>query len=160
MRTPGLMAAAMLLASFTANAQTPEPTLDFSSAATIREACLAHAQEHGEAVAVSVYDQAGMLVTYARLDGTLPAAADIALWKGKSAAMYRRPTAETGEWDAPEAPHIATFMGGLPIFSEDGAPLGGVGVSGAPSEFDEACSATGIAAAGLLSSRPAAGSED
>ncbi|MCI4644636.1 MAG: heme-binding protein [Hyphomonadaceae bacterium] len=144
---------------FAAGAQTPQPTLDLHSAAVIRDACLSHAKENSQMVAVAVCDQAGDMMAYARMDGTLPAAADIAQWKGKSAALYQRPTTETAEWNAPEAPHISTFMGGLPIFTGDGAPLGGVGVSGAPSEFDEACGGIGIEAAELFSARPEAGAD-
>ena len=44
---------------------------------------------------------------------------------------------------------MATWRGGLPIRLATGQLIGGVGVSGAPSEFDEECGNTGIAAAGL-----------
>ena len=156
MRTLFLVATATSFTTLAAHAQSAQPTLDLQAAAVIRDACLSHAEENGQTVAVSVFDQGGNLVTFARLDGTSLAAQEISQWKGKSAAMYRRSTLETREWNAPEAPGIATFQGGLAIFSQDGAPLGGVGVSGAPSAFDEACAAVGLEAAGLLSARPEA----
>lgn len=154
------MAVSTLIGALAAHAQTPQPALDLHSAAVIRDACLSHAEDNGQTVAVAVFDQGGNLVTFARLDGTSLAAQDISQWKGRSAAMYRRSTLETREWNAPEAPGIATFQGGLAIFSQEGAPLGGVGVSGAPSAFDEACAAVGLEAAGLLSAPPEAETPD
>ena len=109
------MAVSTLIGALAAHAQTPQPALDLHSAAVIRDACLSHAEDNGQTVAVAVFDQGGNLVTFARLDGTSLAAQDISQWKGRSAAMYRRSTLETREWNAPEAPGIATFQGGLAI---------------------------------------------
>ncbi|MEP6276321.1 heme-binding protein, partial [Hyphomonas sp.] len=44
---------------------------------------------------------------------------------------------------------VATWRGGLPIHLESGELIGGVGVSGAPSAFDEAGGNAGIEAADL-----------
>ncbi|MND09203.1 hypothetical protein D3C83_323520 [compost metagenome] len=54
----------------------------------------------------------------------------------------------TAEWGR-GPPGLATWEGGLPIFSADGVALGGVGVSGADSAEDAACGKAGIVAAGL-----------
>ncbi|MFC3098658.1 GlcG/HbpS family heme-binding protein [Alteraurantiacibacter palmitatis] len=136
-------------------AQTLRPALDYANAATIRDTCLAFAAERGLAVAVAVYDAAGRLIAYAHMDGAPTAVGEYAQWKGRSAATIHVASKETANW-GPGAPPpgLATWEGGVPFFTTDGAPLGGVGVSGASSAQDSACGETGIAAAGLLSQRP------
>lgn len=141
------------LAAPAARAQTLTPTLDFATADAIRDHCLAHAQESGHTVAVAVFDQGGNLVSFAR-DRTSPAAAEVALWKGRSASIYLHSTRETATWNVPTAPLISTAEGGVPLFTPEGVGIGGVGVSGAPSEFDAECGATGAEAAGLRVTPP------
>ena len=129
-------------------AQTPRPMLDYASAATIRDACLAWAAERDLAVAVAVFDESGTLLAFAHMDGASSAVGGFAQWKGRSAATVHVASAETANWgEGP--PGLATWEGGLPIFSADGVALGGIGVSGAESAEDVACGKAGIAAAGL-----------
>ena len=129
-------------------AQTPRPMLDYASAATIRDACLAWAAERDLAVAVAVFDESGTLLAFAHMDGASSAVGGFAQWKGRSAATVHVASAETANWgEGP--PGLATWEGGLPIFSAEGVALGGVGVSGAESAEDVACGKAGIAAAGL-----------
>jgi glc operon protein GlcG len=129
-------------------AQTPRPMLDYASAATIRDTCLAWARERDLAVAVAVFDESGRLLAFAQMDGAASAVGDFAQWKGRSAATIHVASAVTAEWGR-GPPGLATWEGGLPVFSADGAALGGVGVSGAQSAEDVACAKAGIAAAGL-----------
>lgn len=138
-----------------AAAQTMRPALDYSTAATVRDACLAFAAERGLAVAVAVYDEAGRLIAYAHMDGAPTAVGDYAQWKGRSAATIHVASKETANW-GPGAPPpgLATWEGGVPFFTPAGEPLGGVGVSGASSAEDSACGEAGIAAAGLLPNAP------
>ena len=103
--------------------------------------CIEHAQKANHDIAIAIYDQSGLLLSFTQLDGTAPAVGAVARWKALSSAYYRVPTATTAEWGIPNAPKIATIQGGLPILSPDGNPLGGIGVSGASSEFDEECAA-------------------
>src|SRR5690606_40621917 len=86
------------------------------------------AREAGHEVAVAGYDQSGELLSFARGQAS-PAAAEVARWKGRSAAVFRRSTLETADWNLPTVPMIATIEGGVPLFTADGAPVGGVGVS-------------------------------
>ena len=129
-------------------AQTPRPMLDYASAATIRDACLAWAAERDLAVAVAVFDESGKLLAFAQMDGAASAVGDFAQWKGRSAATVHVASAVTAEWGR-GPPGLATWEGGIPVFSRDGVALGGVGVSGAESADDVACGKAGIAAAGL-----------
>lgn len=129
-------------------AQTPRPMLDYASAAAIRDSCVAWASERRLSVAVAVFDERGTLMAYALMDGAASAVGDYAQWKGRSAAMIHVASVETAEWGR-GPPGLATWEGGLPVFSTGGAPLGGVGVSGAESADDVACAKAGIAAARL-----------
>ena len=153
MKKAGAALLAILASATPLTAQTPRPMLDYASAATIRDTCLAWAGEHDLAIAVAVFDESGRLLAFAQMDGAPSAVSDFAQWKGRSAATIHVASAETAKWgDGP--PGLATWEGGTAIFSADGAPLGGVGVSGADSAEDAACGQAGIAAAGL---KPTAG---
>ena len=67
-------------------AQTPRPMLDYGSAATIRDTCVAWAKERDLAVAVAVFDEGGKLIAFAHMDGASSAVGEVAQWKGRSAA--------------------------------------------------------------------------
>ncbi len=137
----------MLLAN--ANAETEVADLTLSHINQMNARCLKHAEKENYDVAIAIYDQGGVLLSFVQTNGASPATGEVARWKGLSAAYYRVATATTAEWDVPTAPKIATVQGGLPISSTEGKPLGGIGVSGAPPEFDEECSALATQAAGL-----------
>ena len=130
-------------------AQTPRPMLDYATAAKIRDGCLAVAAQKGFALGVAVFDNTGRLIAFAKMDGASTGAAELAQWKGKSAAVYGFPTSETAKWNGYSAPDMATFEGGVPFYGQDGTQLGGVGVSGAESKDDVACGLAGVTAAGL-----------
>ncbi len=148
MRRILIAATAMTAACATAGAQEPQPGMTLETANTIVSACVQHAADNGQGIAVAVFDQHGNLRAFARMDNATAGVADIAMWKGRSAARYGFASAVTADWGAGPG-DVATWRGGLPIRRGSGELIGGVGVSGAPSEFDEACGNTGIAAAGL-----------
>jgi glc operon protein GlcG len=129
-------------------AQTPRPMLDYASAAAIRDGCLAWASGRKLSVAVAVHDERGTLMAFALMDGAASAVGDYAQWKGRSSATIHVASAETAEWGR-GPPGLATWEGGVPVFTGEGVALGGVGVSGADSAEDAACARAGIAAAGL-----------
>lgn len=144
------MAAAALAATlaFPSEAQTLRAQLDYATAARMRDTCIAWASERNLSVSIAIFNDAGVLITAAHMDGTAAAITEVAQWKGKSAATYRFPSAVTAKWGGP-APGMATWAGGVPFVTADGTPLGGIGVSGAESGEDIACGLAGIAAAGL-----------
>lgn len=139
---------ALLAVAVPGVAQTPRPMLDYARAATIRDTCVAWATEHKLSVAVAVFDESGKLLAYAHMDGAASAVGEFAQWKGRSAATVHVASAETANWGK-GPPGLATWEGGVPFFSAEGVPLGGVGVSGPESAEDVACGRAGIAAAGL-----------
>lgn len=153
MRRFGTIMLAMLTLASPLGAQTARPMLDYASAATIRDACVAWAKERKLSVAVAVFDERGTLMAFGLMDGAASAVGDYAQWKGRSAAMIHVASAQTAEWGR-GPPGLATWEGGVPVFSGEGAPLGGVGVSGAESAEDVACGKAGIAAAGLRDAKP------
>lgn len=131
------------------SAQTSRPQLDLDTARKMEAACLAYAHAKNFKVAIAIYDYSGRLISFALMDGTPTAIADIAQWKGKSAATIQISTEETAKWTAPGVPGIATAGGGLPLFDASWNALGGIGVSGAPVEDDIACGKVAIAASGI-----------
>lgn len=138
-----------------ATAQTLRPMLDYASAATIRDTCLAWAAERKLRAAIAVRDARGMLVAYAHQDGVSTAAGEAAQWKADSAARFGAATADLAKLNPPaNMPAVATIRGGVPIYTKDGILLGGVGVSGMKSEDDAACGSAGVARAGLVAARP------
>ncbi|MFA5962552.1 MAG: heme-binding protein [Sphingomonas sp.] len=151
-----LVLAAAALLGMPASAQTTRPALDYASAAKIRDTCLDYARAHNLKIAVVVLENHGMPVTLAHMDGVSVGVGEIALWKATSAAKYGRATADTATLNPPaNMPSVATIMGGVPIYSADGALLGGVGTSGGKPADDAACGTAGIEAAGLKASKPA-----
>lgn len=142
----GLMAAGLVA---TANAETGVSALQLNHINKMNARCMEHANKANHDIAIAIYDQGGVLLSFLQSDGASPAAGEVARWKGLSSAFYRVATATTAEWGVPTAPKIATIRGGLPILSTDGKPLGGIGVSGAPPEFDEECAALATQAVGL-----------
>ncbi|WP_417620722.1 GlcG/HbpS family heme-binding protein [Parasphingorhabdus sp.] len=141
--------------SIGAHAQTAKPTLDYSSAATIRDTCLKWASEHDLKVAIAVMDTHGMLVTFAHMDGVKPVIGEVAQWKARASSQYGRSTEALAALNPPaNMPGVATIRGGVPIYTRDGLLLGGVGTSGAKSEEDATCGTAGVEAAGLTTAAP------
>lgn len=139
---------AVVFSAAPAAAQTQRPMLDYANARIIADTCLAWAAERDLNVAVAVFDEGGKLLAFAHMDGAASAVGEFAQWKGRSAATVHFASSETANWgNGP--PGVATWEGGLPVFSAEGVALGGVGVSGAESADDAACARAGIAAAGL-----------
>jgi glc operon protein GlcG len=147
-----IAAAALLSLAIPAAAQTARPMLTYTSAAKIRDTCVAWASERKLAVAIAVYDEGGRLLTFAIMDGAASAVSDIAKWKGRSAATIHVASVDTAKWGS-GPPEIASWEGGVPIFTADGVALGGVGASGAEGSEDAACGTAGVIAAGLKTSK-------
>ncbi|PHR91104.1 MAG: hypothetical protein COA69_13720 [Robiginitomaculum sp.] len=151
--TPLLFALTITLSvnSFTpAHAQDMAPSLNLKTAQTIRDGCLTYAKANNLSMAIAIYDAHGQLKTFTRMDGTSLGTAKAAHWKALSAATYQYTTAQTAQWNVPTAPDIATSRGGIPIKTNDGKALGGIGVSGAASSIDELCAHAGLKAADKL----------
>src|SRR5512145_2146783 len=71
------------------------PALSLGEAKRVSAAAAAEAKRLGApGAAIAVVDDGGHLLHLERLDGTFPAAAHIATEKARTAAIFRRPTAD------------------------------------------------------------------
>jgi uncharacterized protein GlcG (DUF336 family) len=127
------------------------------AAAAAVAAALAHAAELGVRVNAAVVDSAGTLMAFLRMPGAFLHSVDIAIDKAYTAASFGFPTARWPEILAgdealrlgmPHRPRLVVFGGGLPV-TEAEQLIGGIGVSGASAEQDEACARAGLKAIGL-----------
>jgi len=138
----GLIAGATLAAP--AAQADPVGDLTLARARKVAEAAVAEAKRLGApGGAIAVVDAGGHVAYLLRLDGTFPAAAEVASEKARTAATFQRPTASfedavNGGRQALLGVGVMTpLRGGVPL--KLGAQvLGAIGVSGAASaEQDE-----------------------
>jgi glc operon protein GlcG len=139
----------------TARAQVAaKKTLTLDGARTVAAAVATEARKHAVGGAIAVVD-GGNVLYVERLDGTFPAAAEVAVAKARTAAIFRRPTrvfedAIRGGRTSLVAVSVMTPLeGGQPIIVDDQV-VGAVGVSGAASSQQDEEFAL-IAAAALSS---------
>ncbi len=124
------------------------PELTLADCEKISAAGFAEARRNNWVVTIAILDDGGHLLHFARMDGSTPANATIAVEKGRTAAMSRR---SSGSWqerigERPELmkmPGILPVQGGVPIMAE-GSCIGAVGVSGVQSHEDEKIAQAGI----------------
>lgn len=100
-------------------------------------------------VVIAVADASGHLVAMERMDGAKFVCVDIACAKAFTAAAFGESTLGFGERAQPGTelfginafgkPGIAIFGGGVPVVDESGNVVGGIGVSGSPTETDCLC---------------------
>jgi uncharacterized protein GlcG (DUF336 family) len=119
--------------------------LSLKHAEAVLRAATAKANEIGVPMTVAVLDGGCHLKAFARMDGGLLGAIDIALKKAKTAVLFGMNTEAVGEFCKPggTSPGLAAtndvlvvFAGGIPIKDETGAVIGGVGVSGGAVDQD------------------------
>lgn len=123
-------------------------TLSLEAALKIVETAKAKAAEFKVGGAIAVVDESGGLICLERLDGTMPAAAQIAIGKAATSAAFKRPTIKIEELIQQQRLAMLTLggitdtlyvplMGAYPIVV-DGEIVGAVSVAGAQTgENDE-----------------------
>ena len=141
----------------------PEPAsvaqrvISADAAAAAVAAAVAHANALGVRINAAVVDGSGTLAAFLRMPGAFLHSVEIAIDKAYTAASFGFPTAQWREILAgdealrlgmPHRPRLVVFGGGLPIL-EGTDLIGGIGVSGASAEQDEACARAGLQAIGL-----------
>lgn len=123
--------------------------ITLANAKKVAHAALAEAQKNSWNVAIAIVDNHGALVYYERMDDTQSASPVIAIEKGRSAAMFRRPTramedtVNKGRVSFLGIPVATPITGGLPIMV-GGKVIGGIGVSGVTSDQDEQVAKAGL----------------
>ena len=143
--------ALVIFASFAAAQQRPSygGQIMIDDAKKIAAGALAEAKKNGWNVAIAVLDNHGMLIYYEMMDDTQTSSATIAIEKGRTAAMFRRPSkafedvVSKGRIAVLGLPGVTPVQGGLPIVV-NGKIVGGVGVSGVNSDQDEQVSQAGL----------------
>ena len=135
----------------------PTYRLSSSAALTAVSAAVSHAGRLGVQVNACVVDAGGNQIAFLRGDGAFLPSGNIARDKARTSAGFKLPSGTLYDvlQDEPPVlqgilaqPGVAAFPGGLPILAE-GEVIGGIGVSGASAEQDEACARAGIEAIGL-----------
>jgi uncharacterized protein GlcG (DUF336 family) len=135
--------------------------LTLSDARTIVEAALEHARGgQYPPMTVAVLDTAGVLVAFARQDGSSLLRGRIASGKARGALHMGVGSRSLAARAASDPAFVTSLVslaggnlvpvpGGVLIRDENNALIGAVGVSGHLSDDDEACAIAGIAAACL-----------
>jgi glc operon protein GlcG len=152
----GIALAALVAVGALAEAQTaPSRGLTLDGARRLVAAAEAKAKADGAGGAIVVVDAGGNVIEVARLDGTFPAATEVATGKARTAALFRRPTkaleeiVNQGRTAMATLPGVTTFtplQGGIPIVA-GGEFVGAIGVSGATSAaHDEEIAQAAVAA--------------
>ena len=161
-RNPWLFALACALLGAGAAVATSKPALSTGEAKRVASAAVAEARRLGApSGAIAVVDDGGHLLYLERLDGTFPAAARIAIEKARTAAVFRKATADfetavNGGRFAFVANHEALpLQGGIPLLV-GGQVVGAIGVSGAANAQQD----TDLAKAGAAMSLAAAPGAD
>jgi uncharacterized protein GlcG (DUF336 family) len=118
-----------------------KPCLTLDDCKRMIAACEAEARRNKWEVVIAILDDGGHLLMLERMDGATPANADIAVQKGRSAAISRRSTKiwedriKDGRMAMLKMP-LLPVQGGIPIVHQ-GECVGGIGVSGVQSHEDE-----------------------
>lgn len=135
-----------------------QPLIGCDGAAHAVVAAVAHARDLGVKINVAVVDAGGNLTAFLRMPGAFLHSIDIAIDKAYTAAGFGFSTRdwmkvighdEGMKLGFSARPRLVVFGGGLPI-RVDGQLIGGIGVSGASEEQDEACADAGLAAIGAV----------
>ena len=124
------------------------PCLTLEDCRKIGAAAQAEARKNNWIVVVAILDDGGHLLWLERMDGASPFNAQVAVEKGRSAAVSRR---STKNWEDRIAAGrnavlnmpVLPIQGGVPIMV-DGECVGAVGVSGVQSHEDEQIAQAGI----------------
>jgi glc operon protein GlcG len=125
------------------------PMLTLEDCQAMAAAAEAEARRNGWNVAIAILDDGGHLLHFQRMDGATPANGEVAVEKGRTAAVSRRSTEvwedriRGGRLAMLKMP-VLPVQGGLPILV-DGHCVGAIGVSGVASQDDERIGAAGIA---------------
>ena len=124
------------------------PCLTLSDLKKIAAGCEAEAIKNKWDVAIAILDDGGHLLWLQRMDGATPFNAQVAVEKGRSAAVSRRSTKNWEERIAGGRMAVLNMpvlpvQGGLPIMHQ-GQCVGAIGVSGVQSHEDEQIAQAGL----------------
>jgi glc operon protein GlcG len=131
------------------SAQEMRPMLTQATAKKMADACEQKAKAEGWKIIVAIVDSGGNLKHFTRMDDSFQISVRIAELKAATSAGVPVSSRKFGEISREMAkglelvPGTASFPGGLPIMS-GGQHIGGIGVSGATGDQDEACAQAAV----------------
>jgi glc operon protein GlcG len=125
--------------------------LTLAGADRVAQAAEDRAAQMGSRVVIAVMDDGGNLILLRRADAAQVASVNVAIDKGRAAAVFRRPSkvledqVRDGRFGALQLAGGVALQGGIPI-QVDGQVVGAIGVSGETPAEDEAIAIAGAQA--------------
>jgi len=116
-----------------------QPSITLAGAQLVISSAIAAARAAGSHGAIAVVDAGGNLIAAASIDGTFPQAAQVAIGKAHTAAVFRHDTSffenaiNGGRTALVAMPNFTPLQGGV-LLTVDGKVVGAVGVSGTASQ--------------------------
>ena len=118
-------------------------SINLDTAKKVAASAITEARKNNWTMAVAILDTGGHLVYFEKMDGTQTGSANVAISKGRSAVLFKRPTKAFQDMVAAGGEGLRMLRlegavpieGGLPLL-RDGKIVGGIGVSGGTSQQD------------------------
>ncbi len=118
-------------------------SIKLGTAKKIATSAIAEARKNNWTMAVAILDTGGHLVYFEKMDGTQTGSVKVAISKGRSAVLFKRPTKAFQDTLAAGGEGLRVLRlegavpveGGLPLLM-DGKIVGAIGVSGGTSQQD------------------------
>lgn len=118
-------------------------SINLDTAKRIAASAITEARKNNWTMAVAVIDTGGNLVYFEKMDGTQTGSVRVAISKGRSAVLFKRPTKAFQDMVAAGGEGLRMLRlegavpieGGLPLLV-DGKIVGAIGVSGGTSQQD------------------------
>ena len=118
-------------------------SINLDTAKKIAASAITEARKNNWTMAVAVVDTGGNLVYFEKMDGTQTGSVRVAISKGRSAVLFKRPTKAFQDMVAAGGEGLRVLRlegavpveGGLPLLM-DGKIVGAIGVSGGTSQQD------------------------
>jgi len=118
-------------------------SINLETAKKIAASAITEARKNNWTMAVAVIDTGGNLVYFEKMDGTQTGSVRVAISKGRSAVLFKRPTKAFQDMVAAGGEGLRMLRlegavpieGGLPLLM-DGKIVGAIGVSGGTSQQD------------------------
>jgi len=118
-------------------------SINLDIAKKVAASAVTEARKNNWTMAVAIIDTGGNLVYFEKMDGTQTGSVRVAISKGRSAVLFKRPTKAFQDMVAAGGEGLRMLRlegavpieGGLPLFM-DGKIAGAIGVSGGTSQQD------------------------
>ena len=118
-------------------------SINLDTAKKVAASAITEARKNNWTMAVAIIDTGGNLVYFEKMDGTQTGSVRVAMSKGRSAALFKRPTKAFQDMVAAGGEGLRMLRlegavpveGGLPLLM-DGKIVGAIGVSGGTSQQD------------------------